>query len=357
MNQMLSRLSLRDFRCFQNFEIDFDPDTTCIVGQNTTGKTSLLEAVAVLIRLQSPRANSLQEAIRFGARGLVVDGHVSGYHLQFYYSTARRKLALDGVVQRVPGSYLDILRVVYFGNSDIELVRGNAEARRRFLDFVGSQLVPNYREVLRSYERALRSRNAFLKMVPARPREVAAYTSPLLKFGHQLTALRAFLAERLEPGAISAFSSVSDRGETIALRYQPGATSDFENELAKSAGEERRLRTTLIGPHRDDLQMLVQGKPAELFASEGQQRTIAIAVKLAQAEILEALMGKPPMLLLDDVFGELDRGGRNRLMANLPKRGQRLVTTTSLEWLSDIQPVRLCRLRANGDGKRVLEAV
>ena len=357
MNQMLSRLSLRDFRCFQNFEIDFDPDTTCIVGQNTTGKTSLLEAVAVLIRLQSPRASSLQEAIRFGARGLVVDGHVSGYHLQFYYSAARRKLALDGVVQRVPGSYLDILRVVYFGNSDIELVRGNGEARRRFLDFMGSQLFPNYREILRSYQRALRSRNAFLKMVPARPREVVAYTRPLLKFGHQLTALRAFLVERLEPGAISAFSSVSDRGEAIALRYQPGATSDFENELAKSAAEERRLRTTLIGPHRDDLQMLVQGKPAELFASEGQQRTIAIAVKLAQAEILEALMGKPPMLLLDDVFGELDRGGRNRLMANLPKRGQRLVTTTSFEWLSDIQPVRLCRLRANGDGKRVLEAV
>lgn len=354
---MLSRLSLRDFRCFQNFEIEFDPDTTCIVGQNTTGKTSLLEAVAVLIRLQSPRANSLQEAIRFGAKGLVVDGHVSGYHLQFYYSATRRKLALDGVVQRVPASYLDILRVVYFGNSDIELVRGNAEARRRLLDFMGNQLFPNYREILRSYQRALRSRNAFLKMVPARPREVAAYTSPLLKFGHQLTALRAFLVERLEPGAISAFSSVSDRGESITLRYQPGATGDFENELAKSAGEERRLRTTLIGPHRDDLQMLVQGKPAELFASEGQQRTIAIAVKLAQAEILEALMGRPPMLLIDDVFGELDRGGRNRLMANLPKRGQRLVTTTSLEWLGDIQPVRLCRLRANGDGKRVLEAV
>ncbi|MGA8654668.1 MAG: DNA replication and repair protein RecF [Chthoniobacterales bacterium] len=357
VNQMLSRLSLRDFRCFRNLDIEFDPEITCIVGQNATGKTSLLEAVAVLIQLQSPRASSLREAIRFGARGLVVDGHVSGYHLQFYYGATRRKLALDGVAQQMPDAYLDIYRAVYFGNSDIELVRGNAEARRRFLDFAGSQLFANYREILRSYQKALRSRNAFLKMVPTRPREVAAYAKPLLKFGHQLMALRAFLVERLEPGVVSAFSSVSDRGEAVTLKYQPGATNDFENELAKSAGEEQRLKTTLIGPHRDDLQMLVQGKPAELFASEGQQRTIAIAVKLAQAQLLEARIGKPPILLLDDVFGELDPGGRNRLMANLPKRGQRLVTTTSFDWLSEIQHGRLGRLRASEDGDRILEAV
>lgn len=354
---MLRRLSLRDFRCFRNLDVEFDPEITCIVGQNATGKTSLLEAVAVLVRLQSPRASSLQQAIRFGAKGLVVDGYVAGYHLQFYYSATRRKLALDGVVQQIPGAYLDIFRAVYFGNSDIELVRGNAEARRRFLDFAGSQLFANYREILRSYQRALRSRNACLKMVPTRPREVAAYTKPFLKFGHQLTALRSFLVERLEPGLVSAFSSVSDRGEAVTLKYQPGATNDFENELAKSAGEERRLKTTLIGPHRDDLQMLVQGKPAELFASEGQQRTIAIALKLAQAQILEAQMGNPPILLLDDVFGELDPGGRTRLLTSLPKHGQRLVTTTSLKWLSEIQSGRLCRLRASEDGNRILETV
>src|SRR6516165_10428886 len=196
---MLTKLVLRDFRCFQNLEVECHPGLTCFVGPNAVGKTSLLEAVSVLTRLQSPRTNSLVQLVRLGAKGLVTDGFVSDYHLQFYYSKNRRKLALDAVEQKNADSYLSMARVVYFANSDIDLIRGSGEARRRFLDFVGSQLFKNYREILRSYEKALHSRNRYLKMVPARPREVEAYSKPLLRFGHQLTALRAFLVEHLEP--------------------------------------------------------------------------------------------------------------------------------------------------------------
>ena len=115
-------------------------------------------------------------------------------------------------------------KVVYFANSDIGLIRGVGDTRRRFLDFVGSQLFKNYREILRSYEKALHSRNHYLKMMPARPREVNAYSKPLLQFGHQLTALRAFLLERLDPHFIESFAAISDRNETLRLCYQPGAT-------------------------------------------------------------------------------------------------------------------------------------
>ncbi len=332
---MVSRFLVRDFRCFTQFELDLHPAFTCVVGKNALGKSSLLEALAVLLRLQSPRTNSLQPVIRSGARGLVVDGIVRSYHLQCYYSASRRKLALDSVEQKDPTEYLNVGRVVFFANSDIDLIRGPSEGRRRFFDFVGSQLFRNYREILRSYEKALRSRNAYLKMVPARPKEVAAYTKPLLKFGHQLTALRAFLVERLEPYVVSAFASVSDRGEAFSINYHPGATDDFERALSESGAEERRLRATLVGPHRDDLNFFVQSQPADLFASEGQQRTMAIALKMGQARVLQAEWRQPPLLLVDDVFGELDGARRNRLLASLPAESQRVVTSTSISWLAD----------------------
>ena len=332
---MVSRFLVRDFRCFTKFELDLHSDLTCVVGKNALGKTSLLEALAVLIRLQSPRTNSLQPAIRNGARGLVVDGIVHNYHLQCYYSASRRKLALDSVEQKDPTEYLNVGRVVFFANSDIDLIRGSGDGRRRFLDFVGNQLFRNYREILRSYEKALRSRNAYLKMVPARPKEVAAYTKPLLKFGHQLTALRAFLVERLEPYVVSSFASVSDRGEAFAIKYHPGATDDFERALSESGTEERRLRATVVGPHRDDIHFLVQSQPADLFASEGQQRTMVTALKLGQARVLQAEWRQAPLLLVDDIFGELDRDRRNRLFASLPAESQRVVTTTSISWLAE----------------------
>ena len=138
---MLRNLSIRDFRCFARFELEFDPEITCIVGANALGKTSLLEAVVVLTRLQSPRTNSLAPVIRTGAKGLVVDGMVDDRHMQFYYSPKRRKLALDSVEQKDAYEYLQVARLVFFANTDIDLVRGTGEERRRFLDFLGSHLL------------------------------------------------------------------------------------------------------------------------------------------------------------------------------------------------------------------------
>src|SRR5215469_4331322 len=132
---MVSKLAVRDFRCFAKLEAEFHPEYTFVIGQNALGKTSLLEAVAVLIRLQSPRTNSMSQLIRFGAKSFVADGFVHGYHLQYYYSPSRRKMALDSVEQKKSGSYTDLARVVYFGNSDIDLIRGPGDGRRRFLDF------------------------------------------------------------------------------------------------------------------------------------------------------------------------------------------------------------------------------
>jgi DNA replication and repair protein RecF len=352
---MLSKLAVRDFRCFAKLEGEFHPEHTFIIGKNASGKTSLLEAVAVLTRLQSPRTNSLSELVRFGAKSFVTDGYVSGYHLQYYYTSNRRKIALDSVEQRKAFPYVDVARVVYFSNSDIDLIRGPGDGRRRFLDFIGAQLFKTYREILRSYEKALNSRNRCLKMVPSRPREVTAYTKLLLHFGHQLTALRAFLIERLEPFFSETFAAVSDRSETPGLRYRIGATTDFEKALQESAPEEHRLRVTLIGPHRDDFQVFLSSHPADIFASEGQQRTAAIALKLAQAKMLEIEFKKPPLLLLDDIFGELDLARRNRVFSALPSGSQRLITTTHLDWLRSRPNSKTYQINETGDGARVLD--
>src|SRR5246127_150642 len=354
---MLRNLSIRDFRCFTRFELEFDPEITCIVGANALGKTSLLEAVVVLTRLQSPRTNSLAPVIRTGAKGLVVDGMVDDRHMQFYYSPKRRKLALDSVEQKDAHEYLQVARLVFFANTDIDLVRGTGEERRRFLDFLGSQFFRDYRTILRSYDKALRSRNAYLKMTPARPREVAAYTKPLIDFGQQLTELRGSLVRRLEPKAIAAFNLVGERDEELGLEYHSGSSADFGAALAASAEEEARLRTTVVGPHRDDLVLHLSRQPAAVYASEGQQRTMAIALKVGHARLLESEFSQSPLLLLDDVFGELDIGRRNRLFANLPAGGQRIITTTSLAWLTDVPTGKLYEIKGDSARGRVLDVI
>jgi DNA replication and repair protein RecF len=167
--------------------------------------------------------------------------------------------------------------------------------------------------------------------------------------------LRAFLLERLDPHLIESFAAISDRNETLRVCYQPGATNDFEKALRESESEELRLRMTIVGPHRDDFQLFLNAKPADLFASEGQQRTVAIALKLAQAKTLELESQKPPLLLIDDVFGELDPARRNRLFSALPSRGQRLVTTTHLDWLESLPVGKVYRIRESSLGERALE--
>src|SRR3954471_16839096 len=146
----LRSMIVRHFRCFDAFSAEFAPGLNLIVGPNAHGKTSLLEAASILLRLQSPRGSRLAEVVQHDRRGLVVDGYLGERHLQFYYSPTRRKLALDSVEQSNPREYLKLGRLVYFAMQDIELVRGSADGRRRFLDFVAAQTEPGYQAALRA---------------------------------------------------------------------------------------------------------------------------------------------------------------------------------------------------------------
>jgi DNA replication and repair protein RecF len=329
---MLTQLQLRQFRCFDSIRVDFAPGFNFFIGQNGQGKTSILEAACVLLRLQSQRSSSLAPLIRVGQKSFAVAGKYAQHRMEFRYSTLRRKIAFDDVEQRSPAEYLRIGRVVSLANTDIELVRGGSDARRRFLDFLGVQIEPVYRATLRAYERALRSRNALLKSATPRPREVAAYDAPLIEHGSKLGAMRAVLVERLKPFALQAHAEIGGSAEALDLQFAPGNSREFATDLAQSHAQETRLRQTIVGPHRDDIMLLIDGMPAAQYASEGQQRTIALALKIAQARVFAADADALPLLLIDDIFGELDAERRNRLLRAFPADAQKLVTATSMIW-------------------------
>ncbi len=324
---------------------------TVFVGDNAQGKTSILESACILLRLQSPRTTSLQEVIRFEERSFAVEGELDDTRLQIGYSQSRRKLVVDGETQSRSGDYLARSGVlVWMANDDLDLVRRGGERRRKFLDFMGSQLYPAYRPALRSYEQALRRRNHIFKRDPKIDwNQVDAYTELLVEHGQVLLALRAEMVEALEPLAAEAQTRVSGENDNLGLQYLPSSRdAELGEAYAASREEELRKRVTVVGPHRDDLVLMVHGRPADAFASEGQQRTVALAMKLGQAALLRQRRGDDPILMVDDIFGELDKERRNALMQALPAGSQKLVTTTHLDWLQDFEPDAIFRVADGG---------
>ncbi len=336
LKQMLRDLRLRDFRCFDELVFEPSPGLNLIVGPNAQGKTSLLEAACILLRLQSPRASSLADAVRFARVGFGLDGHWNEHHLHVKYAESLKSFAVDSKPQSRSADYLIVARVSWISTDDIQLVRGSGIYRRRYLDFLGAQVVPNYLRNLRVYERALRSRNALLKENRPR-REIEAFDTPLAEAGTMLMLRRTELCHQLRSGVTATLHFISGGSEALEMAYQAGSSLDFSDALRASREEEIRLQTTVVGPHRDDIAISLDGRPAALFASEGQQRSIALALKLAQARRLGESAPGPPLYLIDDIFGELDPERRNNVLASLPASAQKLVTATNLAWLQSVE--------------------
>ncbi len=331
----VSDIKLRDFRCYAALALAFEPGINLLVGDNAQGKTSILEAVCIMLRLASPRSQRLSPVIRHGAHGLVIDGHFADHHLQFYYSKTRRKLALNSIEQSSAADYLAVGKVVYFANDDIRLVRDGDSGRRRLLDFLGAQMILNYRTTLRSYEKALQSRNRLLKASSIiDDGELQAFSSELARHGDELTALRHQLIGKMRVYVRNAHQQIASGSGVVDISYQPSAGDDLAAKLLDDRKEEKRLRQTLHGPHRDAVTFTLNQMPASEFASEGQQRTIALALRMAEGELLkDSDNNSRPVYLIDDVFGELDPTRRQALLEALPPQSQWLVTCTTTSWM------------------------
>jgi DNA replication and repair protein RecF len=236
--------------------------------------------------------------------------------------------------------YLGTLRAVVFCTEDLQLVKGTSRVRRRFLDLLLSQTQPGYLNLLLRYTQALRNRNALLKQPQPDAEQLAAFTSQLVELGDQLMAARRAFTPKLSPLVRLAFRRIAADADELVLEYQPSVTGDFAVALAQSRARERVLKTTVLGPHRDDLALIVNGQPAATFTSEGQKRTLALALKMAQAEYLTGIHGAPPVLLIDDVMGELDARRRAGLLPllNQARRagGQVFMTCTAENWPAEL---------------------
>ena len=336
---MIRALHLVNFRCFEALNLDLPGGSAVFVGENAQGKTSLLEAICVLVRLQSPRTHRMGQLRRFEMEGFGVAGEGWGEVRRVTRGADGLELRVEGEVVESQGNYLSSGGLlVWMGNEDLELVRGPGEVRRRFLDFAAVQLEPTYRRHLARYKRALKARNLLLKERFPDEEQIAAYTTLLIEHGGILQRIRAALVEKLAGPVNEAHSAVSGRREEVGLVYRGAGAGDLAATYAEAAERERRQGKTVVGPHRDDVLLSLNGSAAADFGSEGQQRTMALALKLGQGQLLERERGSAPVYLIDDIFGELDTRRRNALMEFLPVESQQLITTTSIAWMDRESP-------------------
>lgn len=339
----LAHLRLRDFRNYSRLDLDFSPGFHLLIGNNAQGKTNILEAIYLLATLRSFRGAGGAQIIRHGAKGYFIGARVIGQgenEIKMYWSASERKIALDGRTIRKLADYFGVLRAVVFCAEDLQLIKGAGSRRRRFLDLLLAQTHPTYLPLLQRYTSSLRSRNALLKRRPVDAAALESFTRELIMVGSQLLEFRKELMPRFSPLARLAYRRIATDEEELRLEYQPCVKHDFAVELAQSHGREQALRSTLVGPHRDDFRLLLADCSAAQFASEGQKRSIAIALKMAQAEYLSGLQGTAPILLIDDIMGELDAKRRSGLLPLLRRahraRSQVFMTVTRDEWPEDL---------------------
>lgn len=296
----------------------------------------------MLIRLQSPRTHKAGAMAKIGTPSFGIAGNPWDQHRKIRYSNQGLELEVDESPRNSQSSYLvDGGLVVWLGNEDLDLIRGSGEVRRRYLDFLGAQIDPAYRLAWSRYRRALRAKNALLKESRPRDAEIASYEEILIEHGETLTSIRSQLIKELSPSTSNVQQTISGKDEPLTLRYLPGSGASLRESMLQAREREIRLRQAIIGPHRDDFELRLYGSPASEFASEGQQRTIALALKIAQGHLLERRGGKAPIYLLDDIFGELDPNRRNALMQCLPPKAQKWITTTHLDWLKETPALEL----------------
>ena len=356
----LQSLELRHFRNYQEQKVEFTAPKTILVGNNAQGKSNLLESVELLATLRSHRLGKDRDFIQEGAEIAQVSAileRITGVndltlHLR---RNGRRSVAINGEKVRRQMDFLGILNAVEFSSLDLELVRGSPAIRRTWLDTLLVQLEPVYAHILHQYNQVLRQRNAFLKTsqqtgIKNHDSELAIWDAQLVTTGTKVMRRRNRAIQRLAPIATDWHSSISGKTEKLEINYMPNVPILIDEELPQffldrvqqHSPIELHRGTTLVGPHRDEIELIVNGTPARQYASQGQQRTLVLALKLAELQLIEEVVNDTPLLLLDDVLAELDLSRQNQLLDAIQDRFQTLITTTHLgafdaQWLNSSQ--------------------
>jgi DNA replication and repair protein RecF len=354
---LLNELKLTDLRAYAGLDAAFGAGAQLVWGPNAAGKTSLLEAMVLLARGSSHRTTTDAELIRWGADVARIEGRPGEGEIEVALvrpgsaaaaGGARKRIRVNGVPRRA-AALAERLRVVLFAPEDMLLVAGSPSLRRSTLDQLAATLIPGYASELATYGRALQQRNGLLRAIreeTASRDELRYWDRPFLDAGGAVVAGRLALLGRLAGPLAAAHAEIApDEAATGALGLDyvtnapiaegESARDALERRLSETAEKEAWNGTTLVGPHRDDLSFVMAGRDLAAFASRGQQRTAILALKLAELDLVTDHDGRPPLLLLDDVFSELDPTRRAHLVRRIAELPQAFVTTTTLD---DLDP-------------------
>jgi len=331
---LLRRLQLRNHRNYAHLDLTPGPGVNLFIGDNGQGKTNLLEAVAMLALSASPRTRRDSEVVGPIAAAARIEAEVESggtvievaIALTMDGDRARRVIEVDGVRRRafdLPGHF----RVTLFWPDDLGLIKAGPELRRRFLNQMLVQVEPGYARALAGLKRVLEQRNSLLKKMGGGEGGgdvLEAWDQELVRIGGEVSTARARAVRELQPEAERCHSEISG-GERLEIEYL-GPPQDLAEAVHNSHAEDVKRGSTSVGPHRDDLRIALRGREARAYASQGQQRTAVVSLKLAEANIVAVRTGERPVLLLDDVLSELDGDRRSALLARVAGAGQVIIT-------------------------------
>ncbi|AXI07494.1 DNA replication/repair protein RecF [Oceanobacillus zhaokaii] len=365
----IEQLNLKNYRNYEQLEVSFDDKVNVIIGENAQGKTNLMEAIHVLAFTKSHRTTHEKELIQWDKEYAKIEGRVTkrqqSIPLEITISNKGKKAKLNRLEQGRLSDYIGAVNVVMFAPEDLNLVKGAPQIRRRFIDMELGQIQPTYIYHLGQYQKVLKQRNHLLKQMQRSGKSdkvmLQVLTDQLVEHAAIILEKRFTFLKLLRTWASPIHFEISREREDLEIKYQ--ATIEVSEDANKEKIEtiylskfqdmqtkEIERGTTLIGPHRDDLLFSVNKKDVQTFGSQGQQRTTALSVKLAEIELIHKEIGEYPILLLDDVLSELDDHRQSHLLNTIQGRVQTFVSTTSVDGINHetLKKAELIRI-ANGE--------
>ena len=336
---IIRSLELSNFRNYEKLNISFSPDVTILYGDNAQGKTNVLEALYTASTTKSQKGSKDKDMIKFNEseshiRMTVEDGDIERRIDMHLKSTKQKGVAIDGIPIRKASELYGIMNIISFSPDDLGIIKEGPAERRRFIDMELCQLDKLYMHNFSGYNRALDQRNNLLKQISFNAElkgTLNVWDEQLINFGEYLIEKRDLFIKEISDIASKIHSIITENKETLKIQYLPSTDKEsFRNELLSSREKDIILKMTNVGPHRDDMVFMVNGQDARKYGSQGQQRTAALTLKLAEIELVKKKTGKNPVLLLDDVLSELDRNRQNKLLENI-SGVQTIVTCTGLE--------------------------
>lgn len=345
----IDRLKLTNYRNYESLELEFSPTMNVFIGENAQGKTNVMEAIYVLAMAKSHRTSNDRELIRWEQEYGKIEGDVQRKfgHIPFELMISKKgkKARVNHLEQNRLSMYVGQMNVVMFAPEDLNIVKGSPQLRRRFLDMEIGQISRVYLHDLVTFQKILKQRNAMLKAnrgkLDLQDVMFDIYTEQYIQVAVQIIRKRFYFMELLQKWADPIHHGISRGLETLEIKYSTlkdlhseQTVEEMETIFAAQLKDVRRRELergiTLVGPHRDDLQFFVNGYDIQTYGSQGQQRTTALSLKLAEIELVKQEVGEMPILLLDDVLSELDDYRQSHLLSTMQGQVQTFVTTTNI---------------------------